>query len=146
MDFGAIYWLHVKGPKASPPTTTMTVELSIMDMPFDEWLQIFLSFQSEHLIAFPKDAVIMPAHIDQAVKMKNAGMQWQLYDVMYRQKRVKRIARGSKKVSGWATLNMQGRKVIWQTGGAKRPDPETLNGAHVKPGPGSPALRIGTVG
>ncbi len=52
--------------------------------------------------AFPKDAVTMPAHIDQVVKMKNAGMQWQRHDVMYRQKREKRIARGSKKVSGWA--------------------------------------------
>ncbi len=38
--------------------------------------------------------------------MKNSGIQWQCYDVMYRQKRGKRIARGSKKVSGWATLDV----------------------------------------
>ncbi len=48
----------------------------------------------------------MPASIDQIVKMKNSGMQWQCYDVMYIQKRGKRIARGSKKVSGWATLDV----------------------------------------
>ncbi len=48
----------------------------------------------------------MPAHIDQVVKMKNAGMQWQWYDAIYRQKRGKRIARGSKKVSGWVTLDV----------------------------------------
>ncbi len=100
MDFGAIYRCHVKGPHASPSTTTTTVQQSIADMPFDEWLRIFLSFQSEHLRAFPKDAFTMPAHIDQVVKMKNTGMQRQRYDVMYMQKRGKRIARGSMKVSG----------------------------------------------
>ncbi len=70
MDFGAIYHRHVKGPQPSPATTTTTVQLAITDMPFDELLRIFLAFQSEHLTAFPKDAVTMPAHIDQIVKMK----------------------------------------------------------------------------
>ncbi len=41
---------------------------------------------------------------------------------------------------------MPGRQVVWQTGEAKRPDPETLNGAHIKPGPCSPAISIGTDG
>ncbi len=106
MDFGAIYRRHVKGSHASPATTTTTVQLAITDMLFDEWLRIFRAFQIEPLRAFPKDAVTMPAHIDQIVKMKNSGMQWQCYNVMYRQKRGKKIARGSKKVSGWATLDV----------------------------------------
>ncbi len=76
MDFGAIYRRHVKGPHASPATTNTMVQLAITDMPFDEWLLIFLVFQSEHLRAFPKDAATMPAHIDQIVKMKNSGMEW----------------------------------------------------------------------
>ncbi len=79
-------------------------------MPFNEWLQIFQAFQSEHLRAFPKDAVTMLAHIDQIVKMKNAGMQ------MCRQKRGTRIARGSKKVGGWATLDVV---LYWECQAAK---------------------------
>ncbi len=68
MDFGVIYPRHVKGPNASPTTTTTTVQLAITYMPFDEWLRIFMAFQSEHLRAFPKDTVTMQAHIDQIVK------------------------------------------------------------------------------
>ncbi len=106
MDFGAIYCCHVKEPHSSPAMTITTAQLAITDMPFNEWLPIFLAFQSEHLRAFPKDAVTMPAHFEQIVKMKNTGMQWHCYDVICRQKRGKRIARGCRKVGGWATLHL----------------------------------------
>ncbi len=81
--------------------------------------------------AFPKDIVIMLANIDQIVKMKNAGMQWQRYDVMCRQKRWKRIDRGSKKVGGpdvvlyleCQAANLHGRQV-GQKGPTQRPSME----------------------
>ncbi len=48
----------------------------------------------------------IPAHIDQIVRMKKAGMQWQRYDVLCWQNRGKRITRVSKKVGGWPTLDV----------------------------------------
>ncbi len=88
-------------------------------------MRIFLAFQIEQLRAFPKDALSMPGHMDQVIKMKMTGMQWQKYDMLVRQKRGKKIARESKKVGSRATtdvilyLECQQTSTATKTQGAK---------------------------
>ncbi len=63
---------------------------------------IFLTFMAEHMRVFPKEAVSMPGYMDSIIKMKVSRLQWLKYDMLFRQKRGKRIARGSKKVGSWS--------------------------------------------
>ncbi len=113
----------------------------MVDMPLQCWLKIFLAFQIEHLQVFPKDTLSMLGHMDQVIKMKMTGMQWQKYDMLVRQKRGKKIPRGSEKVGSCATtyvilyLECQQPRPATKTHGAKLGEPETLHGALGKPHP-----------
>ncbi len=60
----------------------------------------------EHLRAFPKDALSMPGHDDEIIKMKATNMLWLKYDTLVRQKDAKRIARGSRKVKSWTSTDV----------------------------------------
>ncbi len=60
----------------------------------------------EHLRAFPKDALSMPGHDDEIIKMKATNMLWLKYDTLVRQKDAKRIARDSRKVKSWTSTDV----------------------------------------
>ncbi len=96
VDLRVIFKWYQKGP--CPNMAPNPSEPAMVDMP--------LAFQIEHLLAFPKDALSMPGHMDQDIKMKMTGMQWQKYDMLIRQKRGKKISRESKKVGSWATTDV----------------------------------------
>ncbi len=91
-------------------------------------MRIFLAFMAEHMRAFPKEAVSMPCYMDSIIKMKESGLQWLKYDMVFRQKRGKRIARDSKKVGSWSRTDLvlylecqHGRHAPKQQGANQRP-------------------------
>ncbi len=90
----------------APNMTPNPSQLAMVDMPLEDWLKIFLAFQIEHLRAFPKDALSMPGHMDQVIKMKMTGIQWQKYYMLVKQKSGKKMAKWSKKVGSWETTDV----------------------------------------
>ncbi len=77
-----------------------------MEIPLEEWMRIFVAFQTEHVRAFPKDAPYMPGYDDLIIKMKVGGMLRLQYDTLLRQKRAKKINKGSRKIRNWAVTDI----------------------------------------
>ncbi len=108
VDFRVIYKRQLKGPHA-----TATPQQHNVDIPLEEWMRIFMAFQAEHVRSFPRDALSMQGYVNLIIKMKVGGILWLRYDTLFRQKRSKKIDRGSRRVKNWAVTDIV-LYVAWQ--------------------------------
>ncbi len=101
VDFRVIYKRQLKGPHA-----TATPQHHNVDILLEEWMWIFMAFQAEHVRSFSRDAQSMPGYVNLIIKMKVGGMLWLQYDTLLRQKRSKKIDRGSRRVKNCAVTDI----------------------------------------
>ena len=78
-----------------------------LDVPLTAWVCMVCAFQAEHLRSHPKDGPNMPRYVDRIVRMANGGMNWQHFDVTYRQRRAKRLQRPNRRVRSWARNDLE---------------------------------------
>ena len=64
-------------------------ELSVQD-----WVFVFLSFQSEHVRFFPHESPMLPRYMELILSMANDGHNWHKYDESFRMNRAKAAKRG----------------------------------------------------
>ncbi len=127
---GQKYGRQLKGLYATATPSAVPQHHNV-DIPLEEWMRIFMAFQAEHVRSFPKDAPSMPGYVDLITKMKVGGILWLLYDTLLRQKRAKKIDRGSRRVKYWAVTDIvlylacQPPRAVAKVGGNKlaRPSP-----------------------
>ncbi len=73
VDFGAVYKRQLKG-LYSTATPSAVAQHHNIDIPLEELMHIFMAFQAEHVIVFPKDAPSMGGYVHLIIKMKVGGM------------------------------------------------------------------------
>ncbi len=77
----------------------------------------------------PQGYPSMPGYVDLIIKMKVRGMLWLRYDTLFRQKRAKKIDRGSRRVKNWAVTDIvlhlacQPPRAVAKVGGNKLASP-----------------------
>ncbi len=84
--------------------STNKTQAHSVDIPLEEWMQIFMAFLTEHVRAFPKDAPSMQGYVDLIIKMVS-GMLWLQYNMLL-QKRANKIDMGSRKIKNWAVTDI----------------------------------------
>ncbi len=66
-----------------------------------------MAFQVEHARWHPKEATALPCYGDLILKMESNGMQLAKYDIIYHQKRAKKIVCRPKKVRSWSITDIE---------------------------------------
>lgn len=90
-------------------TITPQAPTSTSEMSFEDWEDIFLSFQSEHCKWFPRDASKLPKYHESLREMKRHNMDWKRYDESFRLSRARKLARNpaSRSVLPWSHTDLQ---------------------------------------
>ncbi len=88
VDFGSIFRQHQLTPYGMGELEPLPSGAAKPDVTVKDWAQIFMAFWAEHARWHPKEAT---GYGDLILKMECHGMQWAKDDIIYRQKREKKI-------------------------------------------------------